>query len=104
MRPLPLAATLAIAAWGMIHFACGAPLQMRVVEAARDAPNLASTLNQSAFNLGNATGAWLGAQALLAGMPYAQLPYLSAGLAAIAVAITSVDLLLTRRRSELALA
>lgn len=100
----PLGAALAVAAWGMALFACGAPLQTRVVDAAHDAPNLASTLNQSAFNLGNAIGAWLGAQALTAGVPYAHLPYLSAELASAAVLFTVVDGLLTRRRAELALA
>ena len=35
-------------------------LQSRVVDKARDAPNLASTLNIAGFNLGNAGGAFLG--------------------------------------------
>ncbi len=33
------------------------PLQMRVVQTASDGPNLAATLNQGAFNVGNAAGA-----------------------------------------------
>lgn len=101
---VPFAAAVGVAVWGFVHFACGAPLQMRVVDGATDAPNLASTLNQSAFNLGNAVGAWLGAQALLAGVAYAQLPLISAALAAGAVLVTLVDALLTRRRGELAMA
>ncbi len=72
---------VAVIAWGAVQFACGAPLQTRVVEQARDAPNLASALNQSAFNAGNAAGAWLGASALTAGLPYADLPFVASGLA-----------------------
>lgn len=68
--------------WGAVQFANGAPLQTRVVDQGAAAPNLASTLNQSAFNGGNALGAWLGAEGLRAGMGYAELPYLSAALAA----------------------
>ena len=40
-----------------LHFAAGAPLQARIVDQAKGAPNLASTLNIGAFNLGNAGGA-----------------------------------------------
>lgn len=35
-------------------------LQMRVVAQPSAAPNLASTINQGAFNPGSAVGAWLG--------------------------------------------
>lgn len=78
-RVLP--AITALVAWGAVQFACGAPLQTRVVEQARDAPNLASALNQSAFNAGNAAGAWIGAAALTAGLPYAQLPFVASAIA-----------------------
>lgn len=64
------------------------PLQIWVVDAATDAPNLASTLNQGAFNLGNAVGAWLGGAALNAGLHYAQLPFLGAAVTAVALALT----------------
>ncbi|TDM67986.1 MFS transporter, partial [Lactobacillus crispatus] len=50
--------------WSGLVFALVSPLQIWVVEAATDAPNLASTLNQGAFNLGNAVGAWIGGTAL----------------------------------------
>ena len=58
--PVPGAAIAVLAAWGAVNFALGSPLQMRVVDEATEAPNLVATLNQSAFNLGNATGAWMG--------------------------------------------
>lgn len=75
-------ATLAVLViWAGLAFALVSPLQVWVVEAASDAPNLASTLNQGAFNLGNALGAWLGGIALEAGAGYAQLPLVGAGVA-----------------------
>jgi DHA1 family inner membrane transport protein len=46
--------------WGAAAFATVPPLQVRIVDQAKDAPNLASTLNIGAFNIGNAGGAWLG--------------------------------------------
>lgn len=74
--------------WGGIAFALVSPLQIWVVDAATDAPNLASTLNQGAFNLGNATGAWIGGVALNAGMHYAQLPLLAALVAMVGLGLT----------------
>jgi DHA1 family inner membrane transport protein len=50
--------------WGFLFLAPCVPLQTRVVRKAIDGPNLASTLNQSAFNVGNALGPTLGAAAL----------------------------------------
>ncbi|MGM4988261.1 MFS transporter [Tardiphaga sp. 841_E9_N1_2] len=83
---LPTLALLIL--WGGIAFALVSPLQIWVVDAATDAPNLASTLNQGAFNLGNATGAWIGGVALNAGMHYAQLPLLAALVAMAGLGLT----------------
>ena len=74
-------AIVTIFVWGMLVFAVVAPIQMRVVDSAVGAPNLASTLNQGAFNLGNAAGAWIGGAALTLGVDYASLPWVGAGLA-----------------------
>ncbi|WP_430910392.1 MFS transporter [Methylobacterium sp. sgz302541] len=76
-----------IVVWAGLAFALVSPLQIWVVEASTDAPNLASTLNQGAFNLGNATGAWIGGLALDAGAGYQQLPLLGAGVAAAGLAL-----------------
>ena len=48
-----------------------------VVNNADNAPNLASTFNQSAFNLGNAGGAWLGSSMLAAHINLTDLPWAS---------------------------
>lgn len=79
--------------WGGIAFALVSPLQIWVVDAATDAPNLASTLNQGAFNLGNATGAWIGGVALNAGVHYAQLPLLAALVATVGLGLTLSSLI-----------
>jgi DHA1 family inner membrane transport protein len=80
-------ALAAMAAWGFFIYAPAAPIQIRVVTVAREAPNLASTLNQSAFNIGNAVGPSIGAAALTAGMNYADLPWIGAALMAAGVAV-----------------
>lgn len=54
---------------------------MRVMEAAKAAPNLASAVNIGAFNLGNAIGAVLGGAVIDAGLGYAAIPLAGAMMA-----------------------
>lgn len=86
--------------WGGMAFAVGAPLQSRIVSQAGGASSLASTLNISAFNLGNATGAWLGGEALHAGMGLHFLPALAAVGAIVALLVTWLSMFLERRTSS----
>lgn len=76
---------------GVTGFAFSTPLQARVIQAAREAPNLASSLISTAFNIGIAGGAFLGAVLLNSGVSYAHLPAVGiiSGLAAAAVATWS---------------
>jgi MFS transporter, DHA1 family, inner membrane transport protein len=87
-------AVATVFAWGVVVFAVVPLLQLRIVDTAADAPNLASTLNQGAFNLGNATGAWLGGVAITLGVGYAGLPVIGAliALAALGLAVVSIAL------------
>ena len=89
----PLPAAVAILIWGVASFAIVPPLQMRVMQAAADAPNLASAMNIGAFNLGNAIGAALGGGVIGAGLG---LPAVS--LAGAAMAAAALVLLLAARR------
>jgi DHA1 family inner membrane transport protein len=59
------------------------PLQMRVMEAAKDAPNLASAMNIGAFNFGNAIGAALGGAVINAGLGYPAISLAGAIMAAL---------------------
>lgn len=83
----PLPAAVAILVWGIASFALVPPLQMRVMEAAKDAPNLASAVNIGAFNLGNAVGAALGGAVIKAGWGYPAISLAGAGVAALGLAM-----------------
>jgi DHA1 family inner membrane transport protein len=87
----------AVLAWGAIVFAAGTPLQARIVEQAAAAPNLASTLNQGAFNLGNASGATLGGMLLTAGLSYRQLPIASGVVTLCTIALALISARLDRK-------
>ena len=77
---------VAMVFWGFLFLAPCVPLQTRVVRKAIDGPNLASTLNQSAFNVGNALGPTLGAAALSFGLGYRVLPWIGSALALLCAA------------------
>lgn len=77
---IPAIAT--VFAWGIATFALVPSLQARVMSVAGDAPNLASSINIGAFNLGNAIGAALGGGVIAAGLSYAWVSIAGAGMAA----------------------
>ncbi|HOY77383.1 MAG TPA: MFS transporter [Hyphomonadaceae bacterium] len=74
--------------WGVASFALVPPLQVRVLTAAAEAPNLASAMNIGAFNLGNAFGAALGGGVISAGLGYPAVAL--AGAATSAVGLVAV--------------
>ncbi|GAA3749948.1 MFS transporter [Terriglobus aquaticus] len=88
---------IAVCAFGMVNFAAGAPLQARIVEQAKGAPNLPSTLNQGAFNLGNALGASLGGLVLTRGFGYGRLSYASAAVTTVVLLAVLIAARLERR-------
>ena len=94
VMPLAEPHAVAIAAlvllWGGLHFLAIAPLQARIVDKARRAPNLASTLNQGAFNMGNALGASFGGLALTWGYGYRSLPGLGAVMMAVVIVLSLI--------------
>lgn len=86
----PLTAAISIVVWGIASFALVPPLQMRVMEAAKDAPNLASAVNIGAFNLGNAIGAALGGAVINAGLGYPAISLAGAAMAGLGLLMVLV--------------
>ncbi|NIX77958.1 MFS transporter [Microvirga terricola] len=84
--PLALAshvgAAIGLLVWGAATFAIVPPVQMRVMEAASEAPGLASSINIGAFNLGNALGAAVGGGVISLRLGYAAVPIAGGLLAA----------------------
>ncbi|GAB0115598.1 MFS transporter [Acidisoma sp. C75] len=96
----PIPAVITMMVWGALAFGVGAPLQMRVVDQGRAAPSLASTLNQSAFNLGNALGASIGGVLVSAGIGYADLPWVGSAFSLTALAAMLLAVWLERRAQK----
>jgi DHA1 family arabinose polymer transporter-like MFS transporter len=76
-----VAMLILVFATGANALALGPPIQMLLIENAQEAEMLGSSLGQSGFNIGNATGAFLGGIPLTLGYSYASPQWVAAGLA-----------------------
>jgi DHA1 family inner membrane transport protein len=96
-----LAAEVTLFIWALATFAAVPALQVNVVSFGSGAPNLVSTLNIGAFNLGNALGAWVGGLVIEADLGLRSIP-LSAAALAIAAMLATVMTFATRNTPPLA--
>lgn len=94
--------TVNLLATSILGFAFSTPLQARVLTAAQSAPNLASSLISTAFNIGIAGGAFIGAMLLSSGVSYADIPAVGVVTSLLAAGTASLSWWLERRRSVVA--
>ncbi|MEE1818431.1 MFS transporter [Streptomyces sp. SP18ES09] len=97
---VPWLALVTVVVLGAVGFMTTTPLQMLVMNKAKDAPTLASASNHSAFNLANAGGAWAGGAAVAAGWGWTSPALVGAGLTAVGLAVAAVAGLLDRGRDR----
>ncbi|MDN5927431.1 MAG: MFS transporter [Hyphomicrobiales bacterium] len=83
VSPYALPMALALTVWGALNFSIGTAVQTRILAWTADAPNLASSLIPSGFNVGIALAASIGAMLLNGGYGYRSLPLI--GVAAMIV-------------------
>ena len=76
-----VAAEVTLFLWAAAAFAAVPALQINVVAYGKNAPNLVSTLNIAAFNVGNALGAWVGGSVIAGGLGLTVVPVAAGGLA-----------------------
>ena len=95
--PSKAGALLGLLVWGIATFAIVPPVQIRVMQAAAEAPGLAASVNIGAFNLGNALGAAAGGAVISAGWGYASVSWAGAVLAAAGLSLVIGGSRSTRR-------
>ncbi len=76
--------------WAAAAFAAVPALQINVVTYGKKAPNLVSTLNIAAFNVGNAIGAWVGGVVIAQGLGLTSVPLAAAGIALLGLVLCLV--------------
>jgi MFS transporter, DHA1 family, inner membrane transport protein len=94
-NPIPMGISLFASALASMAFST--PVQLRILNAAKAAPNLASTLISTAYNVGIAGGAFLGAVLLNAGVGYATLPLVGIVCSSLAALLTAASWRADRR-------
>ena len=91
VSPYPVPMVAALTVWGGLNFAVGTPIQTRILAWTADAPNLASSLIPSGFNVGIAIAASVGAMMLSAGFPYRSLPLVGVGSMIVAALVAAAS-------------
>jgi len=86
--------------WALVTFAAVPALQVGVVRYGKDAPNLVSTINIGAFNVGNALGAWAGGTVIASGFSLTTVPLAAAVLALIGLGVVALTFATPRARRQ----
>lgn len=96
----PISAVIMTFVFGVTAFAVVAPLQLRVMNAAGHAPDVASAANISAFTLGSAIGISLGGAAIDGGLGLASVNWIGGLITATGLIIAVVTWALLDRRTN----
>ncbi|TDE01056.1 Cmx/CmrA family chloramphenicol efflux MFS transporter [Jiangella asiatica] len=99
---VPAAVLVLVVVQGMLSFAVGSSLIARALYAATRAPNLGGAFATAAFNVGAATGPWLGGFAIEAGLGYRSPVWVSALLVLAAAAVGVATTAFSRPRRSAA--
>ncbi|XCF05296.1 MFS transporter [Tamlana crocina] len=90
---------------GTITFCLSTPIQVAIINASKGSETLGSSLNQSAFNIGNATGAYFAGIPIAMGFGYTSADWIGAAMASVGVIIAFGIIALRqqqkRKKSEL---
>lgn len=86
-----------------IAFCLSTPIQMVMINSAKGSESLGSSLNQSAFNMGNASGAYFAGLPIALGYSFTSASLVGAVMAGLGVFI-ALAIILTRKQKEIAVA
>lgn len=93
----PVTALIVLFGIGAAGSAIAPALQTRLMDVAADAQTLAASLNHSALNIANATGAWVGGVVIAAGFGYTAPAAAGAGLAIAGLLVLTLSLLARKK-------
>jgi MFS transporter, DHA1 family, inner membrane transport protein len=100
----PAGAAVLLFLSGFFGFGFSTPIQVRILNGAKAAPRLAATLVSTAYNVGIAAGALLGAALLNGGLDYALLPVTGIASSALALVVAALSLGASRRTTHAVMA
>lgn len=85
---------------GMVAFCFSTPLQMTMINSTKGSEMLGSSLNQSAFNMGNASGAYLASLPIAFGYGFTSADWVGAAMAGSGIFIAYGVILLRKRNKK----
>lgn len=88
---------------GMVAFCFSTPLQMTMINSTKGSEMLGSSLNQSAFNMGNASGAYLASLPIALGYGFTSADWVGAAMAGTGILIAYGVILLRKRNRKVSL-
>lgn len=87
---------------GALAFSLASPIQMTMIRSAKGSEMLGSSLNQSAFNMGNASGAYLAGLPIAMGYGFTSADLVGAAMAAIGIIVAVSIVRLRKQKKNLA--
>ncbi|MBU2951948.1 MFS transporter [Tamlana agarivorans] len=84
---------------GMVTFSLSTPIQVAIINASKGSETLGSSLNQSAFNIGNASGAYFAGIPIAMGYGYTSADWVGAIMAGTGVLI-AIGIILLRKQQK----
>ncbi|SDC17111.1 Predicted arabinose efflux permease, MFS family [Terribacillus halophilus] len=100
--PYAITAVLVIGLFGAGAFGTTPLLQSKIVMAAKEGPTIAAAASVSAFNLANASGAYIGGIVLDANLGYTWLSVIGAGISIIGILLSAVSYREEKKAAEVA--
>ncbi|GAA0746091.1 MFS transporter [Gaetbulibacter jejuensis] len=85
---------------GIVSFSISTPIQMLIIKSAKGSETLGSSLNQSAFNVGNASGAYFAGLPIAMGYGYTAADWVGAAMAGCGIFIALVIFTLKNRKAK----
>ncbi|WP_027126882.1 MFS transporter [Gelidibacter mesophilus] len=85
---------------GMVTFAISTPIQMLIIRASKGSETLGSSLNQSAFNIGNASGAYFAGLPIAMGYGYTSADWVGAAMAGSGILVAFSIFMLRNRKAK----
>lgn len=84
---------------GIVSFMVGTPIQLAIIRASKGSEMLGSSMNQSAFNMGNASGAFFAGLPIAMGFEFTSASLVGALMAGIGITIAVLILVFSKNRA-----
>ncbi|MDF9799508.1 DHA1 family arabinose polymer transporter-like MFS transporter [Catalinimonas alkaloidigena] len=97
----PIAVLVMTFVIGVVAFCISAPIQITMIRTAKGSEMLGSSMNQSAFNMGNASGAYLAGLPIALGYGFTSADLVGAALAGMGVFIALAIILIRKKKMNL---